>query len=62
MDILYPPWCEDPAPALAFVRGYLDMPESKGPHGQEARLIAGAGGGDGRRPERLSRRPPFPSL
>jgi phosphohistidine swiveling domain-containing protein len=39
MDILYPTWGEDPAPVLAFVRGYLDVGESSSPHRQQERLV-----------------------
>jgi phosphoenolpyruvate synthase/pyruvate phosphate dikinase len=39
MDILYPTWIEDPAPVLAFVRRYLDVPESQSPQRQQERLV-----------------------
>jgi phosphohistidine swiveling domain-containing protein len=39
MDILYPTWSEDPAPVLAFVRGYLDIGENQSPHRQQRRLV-----------------------
>ena len=39
MDILYPTWGEDPAPVLAFLRGYLDVPETQSPYHQQERLV-----------------------
>ena len=39
MDILYPTWGEDPAPVLAFLRGYLDVPETQSPYFQQERLV-----------------------
>lgn len=38
MDIIYPTWSEDPAPILAFIRGYLDANEASSPHWQQERL------------------------
>jgi pyruvate,water dikinase len=39
MDILYPTWREDPAPVLAFLRGYLDVSENQSPYRQQERLV-----------------------
>ncbi len=39
MDIFYPTWIEDPTPVLAFVRQYLDVPESQSPYRQQERLV-----------------------
>jgi len=39
LDILFPTWCEDPAPVLNFVRSYLDVGEEQSPCLQQERLI-----------------------
>ncbi len=39
LDILYPTWGEDPAPVLAFVRGYLDVGDDSSPYWQQERLV-----------------------
>ncbi|MCA1553506.1 MAG: hypothetical protein LC737_03925, partial [Chloroflexi bacterium] len=39
MDILYPTWIEDPAPVLAFLRGYLDADEAQSPFRHQERLV-----------------------
>jgi pyruvate,water dikinase len=39
MDILYPTWGEDPAPVLAFLRGYLDVGDNQSPYHQQGRLV-----------------------
>jgi pyruvate,water dikinase len=38
LDIVYPTWCEDPAPVINFIRGYLEVGEDKDPHLQQERL------------------------
>ena len=39
LDILYPTWGEDPAPVLAFIRGYLDTDRQHSPHEREQQLV-----------------------
>jgi pyruvate,water dikinase len=38
MDIVYPTWCEDPAPVTNFIRGYLEVSEEQDPRRQQERL------------------------
>ena len=38
LDIIYPTWCEDPAPVYSFIRGYLELGPEQDPHLQQERL------------------------